>query len=46
MHLVFIHASANGHLGCFHVRAIVNHAAMNIGVYALNIFVNYGFVQR
>ena len=44
-HNFFIHLSVDGHLGCFHVLAVVYSAAMNIGVHvALWIVVFSGYV--
>ena len=43
-HIFFIYSSVNGHLGCFHVLAIVNSAAMNIGVhvsFGIQVFSGY-----
>ena len=34
LHLL-IHSSVSGHLGCFHLLATVNNAAMNINTHIL-----------
>ena len=46
-HRFFIHSSVDRHLGCFHVLAIVNSAAMNIGVHvSFSISVSSGYMPR
>ena len=41
------HSSVDGHLGCFHVLAIINSAAMNSGVHvSFSIFVSSGYMPR
>ena len=40
-HSFLIHSSADGHLGCFYVLAIINSAVMNIGVHmSLSVLVS------
>ena len=44
-----MHSSVDGHLGCFHVLAIVNSAAMNIRVHVsfqIRVFVFSGYMPR
>ena len=46
-HTVFIHSSLDGHLGCFHVVAIVNSVAMNNGIHvSFSILVSSGYMPR
>ena len=43
----FIHSSVDGHLGCFHVLAVVNSAAMNNGIQVrFSILVSSGYMPR
>ena len=46
-HNFFIHSSVSGHLGCFHVLAIINSAAMNNGIHvSFLILVSSGYMPR
>ena len=46
-HIFFIHSSVNGHLGCFHVLAIVSSATINNGIYvSFSILVSSGYMRR
>ena len=46
-HNFLIHSSVHGHLGCFHVLAIVKSAAMNNGIHvSLSILVSSGYMPR
>ena len=48
-HIFFIHSSSGGHLGYFHISAILNNAFMNIGVlvfFQISVFVFFGCTPR
>ena len=46
-HNFFIHSSLDALLGCFHVLAIVNGAAMNNGIHvSFSILVSSGYMPR
>ena len=46
-HMFFIHSSVNGYLGCFHVSAIANSAAVNTGVHvSFQIIFFSGYMPR
>ena len=46
-HNFFIHSSVSGHLGCFHVLAIVNSGAMNNGILVFfSVLVSSGNMPR
>ena len=43
----FIHSSVDGYLGCFHILAIVNSAAVNKGIHvSFSISVSSGYIPR
>ena len=46
-HDFFIHSSVDGHLGCFHVLAIVNSAAMKNEIHvSFSVLVSSGYMPR
>ena len=46
-HSFFIHSSVNGHLGCFHVLAVVDSVAVNTGVHvSFSVWVSSRHIPR
>ena len=48
-HLWLIHLSTDGHLGCFCILAVVNNAAVNIGLHVsfqISVFIFFSYIPR
>ena len=46
-HNFCIHSSVDGHLGCFHILATVNSAALNDGIHvSLSVLVSSVYMPR
>ena len=42
-----MHSSVDGHLGCFHVLAIVNSTEMNNGIHvSFSVLLSSGYIPR
>ena len=49
MNIFFIHSSVDRHLGCFHILAIINNAALKIGVHVsfpISVFIFFRYIPR
>ena len=48
-HIFFIHSPVDGHLGCLHVLAVGNNAAVNIKVHVsfqISLFIFLAYIPR
>ena len=46
-HSFFVHSSVDRHLGCLHVLAVINRAAVNIGVHvSFSVLISSGYIPR